>query len=123
MKTKSRTLASFKDVQLAYLMEGIGAVEAMVEARRASPSTIRRALRKLQEAGSDVAALERWVATNIGPIGRSRSAPGAGDVRSYKVQQVKGSGPFLRLPLDCLEVEKGGVIWVQFEGERIIVSK
>src|SRR5690606_19122514 len=99
MKRKQRALASFKDVQLAYLMEGISAVEAMVKAKRASPSTIRRALKKLQEAGSDVVALERWVAVHIGPIGRSRNAPGAGDTRSYKVQQVKGSGPFLRLPL------------------------
>lgn len=123
MKRKARALASFKDVQLAYLMEGVAAVEAMVKSKRASPSTIRRALKKLQEAGSDVVALERWVATHIGPIGRSRNAPNAGDVRSYKVQQVKGSGPFLRLPLDCLGVEKGSVIWVQFEGERIIVSK
>lgn len=123
MKTKRRTLASFKDVQLAYLMEGVPAVAALVRDDRASPTTVRRALKMLQESGSDVAALERWVATNIGPIGRSRSAPGVGEVRSYKVQQVKGSGPFLRLPLDCLGVEKGGVIWVQFEGERIIVLK
>ena len=70
-----------------------------------------------------MAAFERWVATHIGPIGRSRRGPNPGDVRSYKVQQVKGSGPFLRLPLDCLGVEKGGVIWVRVDGERIVVSK
>lgn len=123
MTTTKQQLASFKDVQLAYLMEGVSAVEALVRAKRASPSTIRRALKKLQEAGSDVTALERWMAMNIGPIGRSRSAPAVGDLRSYKVQQVRGTGPFLRLPLDCLGVEKGGVIWVQFDGEKIVVSK
>lgn len=120
---KKRSLASFKDVQLAYLMEGIAAVEAMVQRELVSATTLRRALRALQEAGKDCAALERFIAEQVGPIGRGRNAPRAGEVRSYKVQQVKAGGPFVRLPLDCLALEKGSVIRVYFESSKIVITK
>ena len=118
----SRTLVSFKDVQLVYLMNGISAVQELVDSNKASKSTVRRALKKLQETGRDVTSLERWVAEHVGPIGRGRSAPNAGEMRSYKAQQIKNSGPFLRLPLDALGAEKGSTIRVHFENDRIVVS-
>ena len=122
-KRGKRTLVSFKDVQLAYLMDGVSAVEKLVTNGNASKSTVRRALKKLQESGRDVSSLERWVAEHIGPIGRGRAAPVPGETRSYKVQQIKNSGPFLRLPLDALSVKKGSVIRVNFETDRIVVTK
>lgn len=122
-KVTSRNLVSFKDVQIAYLTEGIAGVEKLVERGEVSRPTIRRALKKLQEAGRSPAELERWVAERVGPIGRGRSAPAAGEVRSYKVQQIKNTGPFLRLPVDSLNLEKGGVVRVQFEDGRIVVTR
>lgn len=121
--TASRTLVSFKDVQLAYLMDGISAVQGLVDSKKASKSTVRRALKKLQESGRDVSSLERWVAEHVGPIGRGRAAPLPGETRSYKAQQIKNSGPFLRLPLDALGVGKGSVIRVNFENDRIVVTR
>lgn len=118
----SRTLVSFKDVQLAYLMNGISAVQELVDSNKASKSTVRRALKKMQETGRDVSSLERWVAEHVGPIGRGRTAPSAGEMRSYKAQQIKNSGPFLRLPLDALGADKGSSVHVRFENDRIVVS-
>ena len=122
-KNVTRNLVSFKDVQIAYLTEGIAGVESLVNRGEVSKPTIRRALKKLQEAGRSPAELERWVAERVGPIGRGRSAPTPGETRSYKVQQIKNTGPFLRLPLDSLEIEKGGVVRVQFEDGRIVVTR
>jgi hypothetical protein len=118
-----RNLVSFKDVQIAYLMEGVTGVQHLMEQGKVSKPTIRRALRKFHEQGNTPAEFERWVAEKVGPIGRGRSAPSVGETRSYKVQQIKNTGPFLRLPLDSLGIKKGGVVRVKFEDGKIVVSK
>lgn len=122
-RKKKRTLVSYKDVQLAYLLDGVAAVEKQWKKGNVSKATIRRAVKKLQEANEDVAELERWVAENIGPIGRGRSAPQPGETRSYKAQQIANGGPFLRLPLDSLGIGKGKIVRVQFDKDRIIVTR
>ena len=118
-----RRLVSFKDVQLAYLTEGISAVESMVAEGTVSKDTLRRALRRFHEQGRADDEFERFVAERAGPIGRGRTPPAVGETRSYKVQQIKGTGPFLRIPVDSLDVAKGGVVRVRFEDERILLSK
>ena len=122
-KSTDRNLVSFKDVQIAYLMEGIEGVEKLMESGQVSKPTIRRALKKFHETGTVPAEFERWVAERVGPIGRGRSAPTIGETRSYKVQQIKNAGPFLRLPLDSLHIDKGAVVRVRFEDDRIVVTK
>jgi hypothetical protein len=122
-RKKKRTLVSYKDVQLAYLLEGVDAVARQWRTGNVSKSTVRRAVKKLQEANEEVAKLERWVVENVGPIGRGRSAPQAGETRSYKAQQIGDGGPFLRLPLDSLGVRKTDFVRVHFEDERIIVTR
>ena len=122
-KSKKRTLVSYKDVQLAFLLDGVPAVERQWSNGNVSKQTIRRAVKKLQESDEDVAELERWVAEHIGPIGLGRSAPQPGETRSYKAQQIKNGGPFLRLPLDSLGVRKGKIVRVLFEKDRIVVTK
>ena len=123
-KKKKRTLVSYKDVQLEYLLHGVPAVEKLWKAGNVSKSTVRRAVKKLQESNEDVGKLERWVAENIGPIGRGRSAPQPGETRTYKAQQLAGGGgPFLRLPLDSLGVARGAVVRAEFTEDKIIVSK
>lgn len=115
-------LVSYKDVQITYLTQGVDGVAGIWKSGNASKPTIRRAVKRLQESGQDTADLERWVAENIGAVGRGRSAPKPGETRSYKAQQIKTGGPFLRLPLDSLGITKGKVVRVRFEEERIIVS-
>ena len=118
-----RNLVSFKDVQIAFLMEGVNGVQKLVSDGKVSKPTIRRALRKFHEQGNTPVDFERWVAENVGPIGRGRSAPSVGETRSYKVQQIKNTGPFLRLPLDSLGINKGGVVRVKFEDGKIVVTR
>lgn len=122
-KKEKRTLVSYKDIQIAYLMEGLDGVQQVWTDGNASKATIRRAVKLLQETSSNTAELERWVADNIGAIGRGRTAPKPGETRSYKAQQIKNGGPFLRLPLDSLGVIKGKVVRVRFEEDRIIVTR
>ncbi len=124
MKNGKRTLVSYKDVQLAYLLEGVSAVERQWQTGNVSKATIRRAVKRLQESDEDVAEFERWVAANIGPIGRGRSSPQPGETRSYKVQQLQnGGGPFLRLPIDSLGVKKEDIVRVQFDKDQIVVTR
>jgi hypothetical protein len=118
-----RNTVSFKDVQISYLMDGVRGVQRLVTDGQASKSTVRRALVDLKAGGRDVKELEAWVANHIGAPGRGRSAPVIGETRAYKAQQVKTGGPFLRLPLDVLGVEKGGVVRVRFDDDQIVVER
>ena len=120
---KKRSAASFKDVQIAYLCRGLSVVEEMHRSKQASPNTIRRALSHLKETGSEVASLENFVNAKFGIGARGRAAPIPGQERIYRAQQIKTSGPFLRLPLTSLAVKKGEVIKVAFEDDRIVVKR
>ena len=122
-KRERRSAVSFKDVQIAYLMNGVSAIEGLIKGGRASKATVRRALRELGTSGRNVEPLERWVSDNLGGSGRGRSAPSPGETRAYKAQQVKTGGPFLRLPLDVLGVKKAGTIRVRFERDQIVVGR
>lgn len=122
-KKERRQAVSFKDVQIAYLMNGVSAIEQLYNSGRASKATVRRALRELAQSGRNVEALEQFVSDQLGGAGRGRAAPSPGESRTYKAQQVKNGGPFLRLPLDVLGVKKGGSVRVRFERDQIIVAK
>src|SRR3989338_6047528 len=116
-------IVSFKDIQIAYLMDGITSIAKFHKEGQASNITIRRAFSNLKEGGSEVATLEKWIRENLGTGIRGRAAPQAGQERVYRAQQIKTSGPFLRLPLSALSVNKGEVVSVRFEKDRIVVKK
>jgi hypothetical protein len=122
-KRKRRSAVSFKDVQIAYLCSGISPVEQMYHRRLASVNTIRRALHHLKTNGSPIEPLEKWFHDNFGAGARGRAAPQAGQERIYRAQQIKTSGTFLRLPLTALSINKGEVVTVRFEKDRIVVKK
>ena len=126
-KREKRRNVSFKDVQIAYLMSGVSAIEALVTRGAVSKPTLRRTLSELAASGRNVEPLQRWVDEHLGVGapggGRGRSPAGAGDTRSYKAQQVKSGGPFLRLPLDVLGVKKGGALHVRFERDSIVITR
>jgi hypothetical protein len=120
---KNRT--SSKDVIIAYLMNGVGAVERLYNDGHAARHTLRKALEELTASGRSVEPFNRWMDENLGAkgSGRGRSAPGSGDTRTYKAQAIKGSSPFLRLPLEVLGAKKGTEIKVRFERDEIIVTR
>lgn len=120
---RKRSTFSFKDVQIAYLMNGLPSIEAIHREGSVSSATIRRALTQLRTGGREVTSLEKWISDNLGMGIRGRAAPQAGQERVYRAQQIKTSGPFLRLPLGALSVNKGEVVSVRFEKDRIVVKK
>lgn len=126
-KTKGTARAgkrlSYKDIQISYLADGVGAVDKMLKDGRASRAAVRKALDALRHAGAPTAALDDFIKTHIGQGRRGRAAPLVGTERSYRAQKIEGGSPFLRLPLEALGVKKGGLVTVRFERDRIVVSK
>ena len=122
-KRKKRSAVSFKDVQIAYLCSGVSRVEQMYNRHMASANTIKRALLQLKTNGSPVEPLEKWFTENFGSGTRGRVAPKVGQERVYRAQQIKTSGTFLRLPLSALCIDKGEVVAVTFEKDKIVVKK
>ena len=118
-----RQIVSFKDVQIAYLLDGISGVEKLLSGRKSAGTIIRRALRELKAQGRSVDALESYVSEKFGSGGRGRSMPAIGEERKYKAQQIGEHGAFLRLPLTPLGVKKGGTVRVRFEADRVVVTK
>src|SRR6188508_119183 len=94
-----RTLISFKDIQIAYLIEGIEGVERLIKGRKNIASLLRRAVKELKAAGKKTEALDKYIAENHGPGTRGRAVPISGQERLYKAQKIHAGGPFLRLPL------------------------
>jgi len=118
-----RTLVSFKDIQIAYLIDGVPGVEKLVSGRRNVSPLLRRALKELIKAGKKTDSLEKFISEEYGPGTRGRSVPTSGQERLYKAQKLPAGGPFLRLPLAPLGTDKGGYLRVKFERDRIIVQK
>ncbi len=117
-----RTLISFKDIQIAYLIEGIEGVERLINGRKNIASLLRRAVKELKAAGKKTDALDSYIAENHGPGTRGRAVPITGQERLYKAQKIHAGGPFLRLPLAPLGTGKGGFVRVRFERDQIIVK-
>ena len=122
-KNGKRKLVSYKDIQIAFLMNGVDGVKQIWDSGNASKATVRRAVKLLQGTSSDTTELERWLADTVGAVGRGRTAPKAGETRSYKAQQIKNGSPFLRLPLDSLGIEKGATVRVRFDDDRIVITR
>lgn len=122
-KATKRAIVSFKDVQIAYLLDGISGVEKLVGTRKNAGIILKRALKELKGQGRNVETLESYVNERHGNSGRGRAMPSVGEERKYRAQQIGDGGTFLRLPLTPIGVKKGGVVKVRFEADRIIVTK
>ena len=118
-----RQAVSFKDVQIAYLMNGVSAVKDLYGEGKASSTTVRKALKELAGAGRNIAPLEKWVEEAMSPRARGRSAPEAGAERSYRVQRVGDGAPFLRLPVTVLGVGQREEVKVRFDRDKIVVTR
>ena len=120
---KRRSQVSYKDIQISYLVDGIDSISRLHKEGFASKTAVRRALQNLKETGLEAGSFEQWVLKNLGGGTRGRPAPKPEQERTYRVQQIKKSGPFLRLPLGALQVEKGEVLSVNFQNDQIVVRK
>ncbi len=119
---EKRTLVSYKDLMIAVFSGGVAAIEALEG--KYSKSSLRRAIKELKAANNPVVEdLENFFVSQGGTLGRGRGGPKIGDTRSYKVQQLKkGGGPFLRLPMDSLGVDKGAAVKVAFDEDTIVIK-
>lgn len=121
---KKRDYTTYKDVQLAYLMNGTQGLDSLRESKRVPSSVFRRALRRFEWEGKkvDLAPFKEWFLRELGPLGPGRGSPVKGQNRRYRAQQIKKGEPFIRLPVASLDVWKGHLVDVQFEGDRIVVK-
>jgi hypothetical protein len=124
-KASARTLKrlSYKDVQIAYLQDGVPAVEKLLKDGRTNKAAVRKALEALRELGAAAATLDDFVRAQLGNDRRGRAAPLVGSERTYRAQQLETGSPFLRLPLKTLGVKKGSLLTVRFDRDQIIVSR
>ncbi len=120
---QKRQVVSFKDVQIAFLLDGISGVEKLVAGKKNAGPMLRRALAGLKAQGRNVDTLEAFIDAKHATAGRGRSMPNVGEERRYKAQQIGQGGSFLRLPLTPIGVKKGGVVKVRFEADRVIVTR
>ncbi len=120
--SKKRSLVSFKDCQIAYLLEGVTGLKRLVLGRKNAGPILRRTLRELQEAGRKTDSLEKFIADNYPAGTRGRSSPMVWQKRRYKAQQLTEGDAFLRLPLGPLGTIKGDLVTVSFEPSRIVVQ-
>jgi hypothetical protein len=118
-----RSIVSFKDLQIAYLLDGIGGVEKLVAGRKSAGSILKRVLKEMSDQGRNVETLQAYIDERYGSSGRGRAMPHIGEERKYKAQQIGDGGTFLRLPLTPIGVKKGGVVKVRFEADRVIVTR
>lgn len=116
-----RKVVSYKDVQIAYLLEGLDGVERLLPEKRAA-GVVKRALRELRLQGNPAQDLADFVLQRYGSTGRGRAIPQSGEQRTYRAQQIKDGSPFLRLPLNTLSVPKGKAVQVRFEPNQIVIS-
>jgi hypothetical protein len=121
-KQLRRSLISFKDIQIAYLLDDIVGVERLIGSRKNPGPLLRRALKELVKAGKKTESLEKYILTHHGTGTRGRSIPVSGQERIYRAQKLAAGTAFLRLPLAPLGTLKGGRVRVFFENDRIIVK-
>jgi hypothetical protein len=121
-KQLKRSLISFKDIQIAYLLDDISGVEKLINNRKNPAPLLRRALKELVKSGKKTESLEKYILSHHGTGSRGRSIPLSGQERIYRAQKLAAGTAFLRLPLAPLGTIKGGKVKVSFENDRIIVK-
>lgn len=121
-----RSPTTHKDVQNAFHEGGVEEIRRLYAEKLVSAAVINRAANELSSRNVDGLEELNELVSEIAPKRtgrRGKQAPTAGETRSYKAQQVKGSGPFMRLPLDTLGLNKGEQVSVSFTDKQIVVTR
>jgi len=122
-KKKRAAQVSYKDVMIAYLADGVDAVDRLLTQTPTASAAIRKALKALRDQGVAAATLEALIKARISDGKRGRQSPIVGDERTYRAQQLAKAGAFINLPVTPLGIAKRGLVVVRFEQDRIVVSK
>jgi hypothetical protein len=120
--TKKRT-HSYKDVQIAYLLEGLRGVQQLHVQEQLSGQVVQKAIKILRSLGKDPQDLAQWAKIQFRAKPKGRPSPKIGEKKFYKAQQIKEGGLFLRLPVETLVDAKGLDLEVRFEKDLIEVRK
>lgn len=120
---QKKSLVSFKDIQITYLLEGIPGIKNLLQDKKNINSILRKGLKELRKAGIKASDLYSLMEENNHPGLPGRAIPQLGQIRIYKAQKLNSGSTFLRLPLTPLKTNKGDHIKVLFEKNKIIVSK
>ena len=123
-----KRMMTTNEVLMSFYEGGIGALQEHRRKKDATPVVMRKALRSLVSKKKDIGPLQKLLDKPVASAsrksieGRGRKSPAAGDLRAYKVQQVKKQPPFLRLPVSSLNLKKNAPVEVKFEKDRIVVQ-
>lgn len=120
---KKRSSLSYKDIQIIYLSHGIEAISKIHKTGEVSALAFQHAFDQLKATGKAIVPFRKWIIKNLPAKRRGKKPPLSGLERIYRAQKIRNNTPFLRLPLDCLQIKKGQRISVVFEDNRIIVKK
>lgn len=139
--TQKRKNVTFKDLFMAFMInESVEEISRLHDESNITRETHRKAIKQIKEANKDTTAYEAWLSEvfpgEVGGDSRGKTPPQAGESRVYKVQrvakkkkdesgqlvQVGMSGPFIRLPLDSLSLDRGDKIRVSFDNGVITVA-
>tara|TARA_Y100001934_G_C11593909_1_gene424567 strand:+ start:98 stop:472 length:375 start_codon:yes stop_codon:yes gene_type:complete len=114
---------NYKDVQIAFLLDGLKGVQKLHEREQLSREVVQKAVKILKSLGKDTESLAQWAKLQFRVKRLGRPAPKVGEHKLYKAQQIKDGGLFLRLPVETLVDAKGMALEVRFEADRIEVRK
>jgi len=115
-----------KDLEIAFLIGQLDGINDLVATAGKIPGkkVFNQALTSLDSKGLETAQLAEFIG-KLFPAsgkGRGKQQPVAGETRTYSVQKVKNSAPFIRLPLSILDVAQGAEVSVTFNNNRIVVK-
>ena len=122
MATK-KMVHNYKDVQIAYLLEGLRAVQRLHAQEALSGPVVQKAIKILRSLGKDPQDLAQWAKIQFRTKPKGRPMPKIGEKKLYKAQQIKEGGLFLRLPVETLIDTKGEELEVRFGQDLIEVRK
>lgn len=114
-----------KDLEIAFLSEGLQGVQQMVAGHAKPGNVLRSAVRSLSERGQDVTELQAFVdenhpqSSNAGV--RGRRAPQLGEQnRELKVQRSQSGDLFVRVNVTALAVSKGSKVNMCVSDEGLV---
>jgi len=113
-----------KDFTIAFFTGGVEGVREKAEENDTARVTLEKSSAELQAIGQDVTQLNAMILEMYGEKGegRGRTPASIGEIRGYKVQQVKDGEVFIKLPVSLLNVLKGNKVQVYFKDGHIVVK-
>jgi len=114
-----------KDLEIAFLIGSVDGVNDLVDMdKKPGKKVFTQAITALDSKGLETGQLAEYV-SNLFPSsgkGRGKQQPIDGEKRTYSVQVVKNSAPFIRLQLSILGAVRGEEVTVTFGAKTIKVS-